>query len=93
MKAELVAKLRRAPSMRLLLLPAALLSLGACSSPVYTIQAATPIEGSERAARYCYLRDATARLEGTVKRDGKSIEIYRCVPGAEPAHVIAGTTY
>jgi hypothetical protein len=76
-----------------MLLLAATFALAACTSRTYTIEAATPSEGSERAARYCYLQDATARLEGIERRDGKAVEVYRCVPGAAPAQVLTGTTY
>jgi uncharacterized lipoprotein YajG len=79
--------------MRNLFLLAGMLALAGCTSRTYTIEAATPNEGNERAARYCYLQDATARLEGIERRNGKSVEVYRCVPGAAPAQVLTGTTY
>ena len=61
-------------------------------SPTYTIEAATVADANERAQRYCYLQDAEARLERTEQRGGKSISVYRCVPGSPRAVPLQSAT-
>jgi uncharacterized lipoprotein YmbA len=58
-------------------------SLAGCASNTYTIQAASLADANSRAQRYCYLQDSTAQLTGVEQRGGKSVEVYRCVPGAQ----------
>jgi hypothetical protein len=78
---------------RVLFLLAAVGGITGCASAdaTYTIAAATAEDANARAARYCSLRNATARLEGVEQRGGKAVDVYRCVPGQAPARQLEET--
>jgi hypothetical protein len=67
---------------RLILLLLVVASIGGCATRTYTIEAASAADAGARAQRYCRLQSATAELAGVQQQDGKSIEVYHCVPGA-----------
>ena len=65
-------------------------SLAGCASKTYTIEAAT--DANSRAQRYCYLQSSTAELAEVERQNGKSVEVYRCVPATElPAQPLGAT--
>jgi hypothetical protein len=58
------------------------IALTACTGSSYTVQSANMDSASERAARYCSNREATAQLEQVHQRGSSSVETtYRCVAG------------
>jgi hypothetical protein len=58
-------------------------SLVGCASKTYTIEAANLADADSRALRYCYLQSSKAELAGVERRNGRTVELYRCVPGTE----------
>ncbi len=67
-------------------------SLAGCASKTYTREAANLADANSRAQRYCYFQSSTAELAGVDWQNGKSVEVYRCVPSTElPAQPLGAT--
>jgi hypothetical protein len=57
-----------------------LAALGGCAQgPTYTIAEADMRNANERAARYCHVQDAIARLDRVEQQADRAVEIYRCI--------------
>jgi hypothetical protein len=66
-------------------------ALAGCASRTYTIEATSLADANSRAQRYCYLQQSTAQFTGVEQHDGKSVEVYRCLPGTEQPTISLGS--
>lgn len=64
--------------------------LAGCASSTYTIEATSLADANSRAQRYCYLQQSTAQFTGVEQHDGRSVEVYRCVPGTQQPTLALG---